>query len=138
MSGNNSTTLLVLGIVFAPLLTYLVAARRLSGKIKNSEATELWAESRSIREWSTNQVKELNDHVDELEKRLVEVEHKNGELLEENKRLLREKHHLELLLEQEREFNSRLRWEAERSPRRRRTDGHFSEGGNGGDTGNEG
>lgn len=71
--------------VIAPLATYLVAARRLSGRIKDSEATELWAESRSIRDWSTSRMKELSDEIKELETRLNELEEKNRELAEENR-----------------------------------------------------
>lgn len=75
--------------LFAPLATYLIAARRLSGRIKDSEATELWAESRSIRDWSTTRMKELSDEIRELEQRLSELEAKNSELTEENRRLKR-------------------------------------------------
>lgn len=76
--------------LLTPLLTYLVAARKLSGRIKNSEATELWAESRSIREWSTERVKALDKHIDELEARLVEVEKKNTTVTDENRVLQKE------------------------------------------------
>lgn len=117
--------IVLLVALIGPLLTYIVAAKRLSGRIKNSEASDLWAESRSIRDWSTAQVKELNDQIDRMEIRLTELELKNGELLEENKRLLQQCVHLEHQLEQERTFNSHLRWEAEHSPKRRRTDEHF-------------
>jgi septal ring factor EnvC (AmiA/AmiB activator) len=118
------------------LATYLVAARNLSGKIKNSDASELWAESRSIREWSTERVKELDEHIDRLEDRLSEVEKANHILTEENRKLTRELFELRAsfhdiqtqngtlmrLLEQEKSLVSQLRWEAEHSPRRRYTD----------------
>lgn len=86
-------TISVIGIIVAllsPVVTYLIAARKLSGRIKNSDATELWAESRSIREWSTERNKELSDLVEQLEQRLGEVERVNSSLAEENRRLLRE------------------------------------------------
>lgn len=130
----------VVGIVFSAVVAalggYLVSARALSGKIKNSDAQELWAESRSIREWSTSRVKDLNDHVDELEKRLAVIELANSKLAEENRDMSRtiydcrnEIHQLQtekLLvateLEQERALVAKLRWEAEHAPRRRHSD----------------
>lgn len=120
------------------LATYLVAARNLSGRIKNSDASELWAESRSIREWSTERVRELDEHIDRLEDRLGIVEKANHALTEENMRLNRELfelrnnlHDLQTqngslmrLLEHEKSLVSQLRWEAEHSPRRRYNDPH--------------
>lgn len=142
----------VVGIVFSAIVaaigTYLVSARTLSGKIKNSDAEELWAESRSIREWSTSRVKELNEHVEQLEQRLAAIELANSELAKENRAqsrtiydLRNEIHGLQTQiisltkeLEDERTLVSRLRWEAEHAPRRRHsdppiTDEHETEGG---------
>jgi regulator of replication initiation timing len=126
MKADTPTVILIVGVLIGPLLTYLAAARKLSGRIKDSDASELWTESRSIREWATQRVKELTDHVDELEKRMNELEHVNGELMEENKRLIREAHSLELQLAEEKAFNERLRWEAEHSPHRRHADAYLS------------
>lgn len=122
--------------LIGPLLTYLVAARKLSGRIKDSDATELWAESRSIREWSTARVKELDDHIDKLEERLLKVETANIALAEENRGLLREIYDLRTkihelqgqnstltnLLEREQAQVAQLQWEAEHAPRRRASD----------------
>lgn len=119
------------------LVTYLVAARGLSGKIKNSDAEELWAESRSIREWSTSRVKELNEHVASLENRLNELERKNDELAKENRGLQREVYDLSTTivdlnnriaaltesLSKAQEEGERLRTVAEGAPRRRFSDG---------------
>lgn len=127
------------GIIIAAisaLVTYLVAARNLSGKIKNSDASQLWAESRSIREWSALRMKELNEHVDALEKRLADLEAKNEELAAENRRLVRQLYEerelmhelqqqnikLSALLEHERAHVARLQWEAANAPRRRHSD----------------
>lgn len=126
--SKDSVVIVLAVAVFGPLLTYIIAARRLSGKIKNSEASDLWAESRAIREWSSGQVKELTTQLDALEERFRILEEKHGELATENKRLREEKEHLERLLAEERAFNDRLRWEAEHSPRRRRSDEHFTNG----------
>lgn len=73
--------------LIAPVGAYLVASRKLSGQIKDSDATELWAESKSIREWATQRIKELNAHIDLLELRLAEVERQNFDLVEENRKL---------------------------------------------------
>lgn len=126
-----------LGIaVITALATYLVAARSLSGKIKNSDAQELWAESRSIREWSMDRVKELDEHIKRLEDRLVEVEKANTKLASEHRKCQRELYearnrihvlqtenvHLTGLLDDERALVERLKWESENAPRRRASD----------------
>ena len=92
----------------APVGAYLVAARQFSGRIKDSDATELWTESRSIREWSAERVKELSEHIAILETRLNEIEEKNSALVEENQRLTSELTY--------------LKWERTNAPRRRRYD----------------
>jgi hypothetical protein len=113
--------------LIAPLGAYLVTVRRLSGRIKNSEATELWAESRSIRDWSAARIKELDDEISNMEKRLRSLEEKNSELVLENRLIIQDKYRLQGLLEKERAFKARLRWDAERSPRRRSTDSFLIE-----------
>lgn len=136
---------MVVAVVTA-LATYLVAARGLSGKIKNSDAEELWAESRSIREWSTKRVQELNQHVDNLERRLNDLERKNDELAAENRKLMREIFDLRAniielegenrslisQLEYERTEVIRLKTVAEGAPRRRFSDENAKGGSNGG------
>lgn len=76
--------------VAAPLVTYLVAARRFSGKIQSSDAEQLWLESRSIRDWSSKRIDDLNAHVGQLEGRIHALEGTNLGLVEENGRLLAE------------------------------------------------
>lgn len=70
----------VLGITFGPLITYMLAKRQFSGRIETSDAKELWAESRAIREWSQRRIDTLNGVVARLEER--------ERLLEERVRLL--------------------------------------------------
>jgi regulator of replication initiation timing len=80
----------IIAIVVAligPFATYLVAVRQLSGKIKNSDAEQLWEESRSIREWSTNRNKELVEQIELLKLRLDELEQSNRALVAENEHL---------------------------------------------------
>lgn len=89
-----------------PVVAYLIAAKQLSGRIKNSDATELWAESRSIREWSSGRIKELTEHIERLEIRLDELEITNRAMAAENA-------HLKLLLEKEQATVARLKLEAQ-------------------------
>lgn len=103
----------VMAAVIASLSTYLVAARTLSGRIKNSDATELWAESRSIREWSAERIRELIEQIDLLEKRLGDVEAANNVLADKNRELT-------TLLNQERAKVVHLKqWAIERAARGR-------------------
>ena len=66
--------------LIAPLGAYLLAARQFSGKIKTSDASELWTESRSIREWSQARIRELHEREDELETRIANLEALNTTL----------------------------------------------------------
>lgn len=59
----------LIAAVFAPLGAYLIAKRQFSGRIETSDAKELWAESRAIREWSQQRIDTLNDVVARLEER---------------------------------------------------------------------
>lgn len=63
-----------------PVVAYLVAARRFSGKIQTTEATELWQESRAIRDWSRERMNELEAKNDLLEKRIEHLEDENASL----------------------------------------------------------
>jgi len=73
-----------------PLGAYLIAARRFSGKIGSSDASELWEESRSIRDWSKARIEELNALVGRLEGRVTVVESQNIALARENENLIQQ------------------------------------------------
>jgi len=77
-----------------PLVTYLIAVRKFSGKIETSDARELWAESRSIRDWSQRRIETLNADAKELEARVRTLEINNDSLAEENRKLIQEVHDL--------------------------------------------
>lgn len=79
----------VIAALAGPLLTYLVAARRLSGKIATSDASDLWTESRSIREDYQRRIEELNAVVARCEKRIELLEDRNKALYLENGQLKR-------------------------------------------------
>ena len=57
----------LIAAVAAPLLGYLAAARRFSGKINNTEATDLWAAATDIRDWSARRIAELESRIEALE-----------------------------------------------------------------------
>lgn len=129
--------------IIGPFLTYLISSRKMSGEIRHSEATELWAESRSIREYSSGRIKELDDHIDDLEERLTKVELANTELAADNRKLMREiydyrsriqnlqedKSTLTRLLAQEQELTAHLKEAANLPPHRRRDDPPLVENG---------
>lgn len=62
----------------------------MSGAIKTSDAEQLWAESKSIRQWSSERISQLNGLVSELQDRVDAVEKRNTHLLGENERLISE------------------------------------------------
>lgn len=81
----------VLAALVGALGTYLVAARRLSGKITTSAASELWEESRAIRQdlesrnrFLVESLDRCRGRLDELELRLDQQDQKNRDLRLEN------------------------------------------------------
>lgn len=79
------------GIVVAMIAaggSYLVALRRLSGKIATSEAAELWQESKAIRE-------DYRERLASLEARVAQLEQQNNELVAANLKLRENKNKLE-------------------------------------------
>lgn len=55
--------LVLAGVLATPLVTYLVAARKMSGKIKTTEATALWAEADRIRQDYREQIADCREQV---------------------------------------------------------------------------
>ena len=76
--------LAVVAVLIAPLVGYLAASRRLSGKIATSDAEQLWAESKAIREDYRGQIISANKRVARLEERVVVLEQHNSDLSAEN------------------------------------------------------
>jgi hypothetical protein len=73
MSSPDPGVVALVAALAAPVVTYLVAARRFSGKIETTEAADLWKESRDIRKWS-------RDRIELLESRVQYLEEENEEL----------------------------------------------------------
>lgn len=80
----------VAAALIGALASYIVAARRFSGKIETTEAKDLWAESRAIRKWSQERIETLNGLVARLETRNAELETRVDHLEAENEALHRE------------------------------------------------
>lgn len=75
--------------IVAPILTYLLGIRNLSGKITHTAAEELWQESRSIREFLEARNQFLTEKIDRLEEEVRALQEENRKLHRENGALLR-------------------------------------------------
>lgn len=82
--------------LIAPMVTYIVAAKRMSGKIATSDAGELWEESKSIREDYRERILAAAERTVQLEARVGTLEGINNQLQNENFQL---KHKVEQLEE---------------------------------------
>jgi peptidoglycan hydrolase CwlO-like protein len=87
---NIATYIALAAILVAPLIGYLTATRRLSGKIGTSDAQELWSESRSIRDDYRTQITRANARTEQLEARVDALERLNAELSSKNAGLNRQ------------------------------------------------
>jgi predicted RNase H-like nuclease (RuvC/YqgF family) len=79
---SNTALFTLLGILASALGAYLVAARRFGGKIRTSEAAQLWEEARELR-------REYKADIARLEDRLKELAEQNRQLYLENSELKR-------------------------------------------------
>lgn len=75
----SSTLVAIAAVVTAPLVAYVTASRRLSGKIGTSEAADLWAESKAMRDDYRDRADAAAKRIAELEGRVAKLE---GELAE--------------------------------------------------------
>lgn len=90
LSVDPATTGAVAAALIGALASYIVAARRFSGKIETTEAKDLWEESRAIRKWSQERIETLNELVLRLERRNKELEDRVDHLENENAALKRQ------------------------------------------------
>lgn len=87
---NTATLAIFVGLLSAlisPLVAYVVAVRRLSGKVSTSDASELWKESTSIREDYRDRLRYSDEQIRRLEERMQRLEETNDKLVDENRRL---------------------------------------------------
>lgn len=71
-------------VVVAPLVGYVTATRKLSGKIATSEAGQLWEESKAIRDDYRDRLVLTDTRTAALEARVAALEKLNNELMREN------------------------------------------------------
>lgn len=74
----------IAAVVLAPLATLLTNNRKFSGQVASSDADALWKESGDIRELLSQQLKDRDTRILDLEKRVADQEHRANELLREN------------------------------------------------------
>lgn len=83
----------ILGVIIAalvaPIGAYLLAAKRMSGKIGTTEAATLWEESRAIREWSAARIDKCDEEILRLKAELEKAKARIAELEKEKRRLER-------------------------------------------------
>ena len=70
----------IVAAIAAPLGAYFLAARRMSGKIGTSDASELWTESKAIRDDYRNQLNAATERTASLERRVAHLEEVNNNL----------------------------------------------------------
>lgn len=90
MSGNTPWIVALATVLIGPLVAYVTAARKLSGKVATSDASELWKESAAMRDDYRAQLAVLNKVIEGLRARLAALEADNRSLYRETL-LLREK-----------------------------------------------
>lgn len=80
----------IIAAILGPIGAYVVAARKMSGKIGTSDADQLWAESKAIRDWSTNrleaqenEIRDLRSALSDLTSRCSRLENENASLKDE-------------------------------------------------------
>jgi predicted nucleic acid-binding Zn-ribbon protein len=81
---NPALVIALAAAVIGPLVAYLGASRKLSGKIGTSEAADLWAESGKIRDDYRARIDVANVRQAELESRVARLEGENNTLVREN------------------------------------------------------
>jgi predicted RNase H-like nuclease (RuvC/YqgF family) len=84
VTGSTGLLLAAIVAIVGPLAGYLGASRKLSGKIGTSEASQLWAESASIRHEYREQLQTSATRTTALEERVANLERRNNELAREN------------------------------------------------------
>lgn len=82
MTSTAAVLLAVIGALAAAVASVLVAARRFSGSIANTEASRLWDASEQMR-------KEYHERIEDLSGRILRLENRNDDLTRENESLRR-------------------------------------------------
>jgi len=99
----------LIGALAAPVLGYLAAVKKLSGKINTSEASELWAESKAIREDLFKRNEFLRGVLDKCEEKINMLESRIDTLEAKNEALYLENGNLKRMIEEHEKTISELR-----------------------------
>jgi septal ring factor EnvC (AmiA/AmiB activator) len=100
---NAAVVVALIAAILGPIATYIIAARKLSGRIDTSEATSLWEESRSIRSDYRDRLAEAEKRMAKLEARIADEERANTTLTRENIDLISKNQECEWKIEKLRE-----------------------------------
>jgi chromosome segregation ATPase len=74
----------IIAVVITAFGAVWLQNKRLSGKVEDSDASELWKESASIREDYREQINVDRERIARLEERVARAEERNTKLAEEN------------------------------------------------------
>lgn len=77
---DRSTVLAIAALLVGALATYLGVVRRLSGRIKTTDASKLWDEATAMRREYREEIERMQKVINSLTTRLDEVEVVNGDL----------------------------------------------------------
>lgn len=75
----------IIGVIVAPILTYIVAVRKTSGRVDTTEAATLWAEAEKMREIYRQEGIELRAQIRSLEDRLDKARDESEAARQESK-----------------------------------------------------
>jgi chromosome segregation ATPase len=82
--GVPTWLLTVIGVLVAPIVSYIAAAKKFSGRINTTEADALWQESASIREDYRSQLAARDRRIEALEARVAKFEADEDRLVRDN------------------------------------------------------
>lgn len=106
--GNPTWLVPIVVALIAPLLAYLAAARRASGRIGTTEAERIWEEAGDLRRVYREEIDRLREDIVKIEGRLSQLETENQDLRDKNTALEQEIQSLHSENEQLKRENARL------------------------------
>jgi len=70
----SSADIAIIIVAFiGPIGAYFLAARKMSGNVGTSEAEQLWAESKAIRDWGSDQISTLTLELTKVRRLLTDA-----------------------------------------------------------------
>lgn len=86
---NSALLAALVAAIIGPLFAYLAAAKKLSGKIETSEASDLWEEAARLRQEYKEEIAQLRKEIQDCADNVRNLKKKN-QLLEEEVRKLKD------------------------------------------------